>query len=370
MKKTLALFLPSLAHGGAERVMLNIAIGLHQRGEFDIDLVLVEASGPYLEQARASGVRIVDLGCSRIISSLPAVVRYLRKTRPVAVLSALDTTNLVMLWAARIARTNTRVIVSEHCNFSHALAGAVTARSRLLPVLVSRFYPWADEIVSVSAGVADDLAQSTAVPRESMTVIVNPVITPEVERAAQAEPEHPWLAEGENVPVVLGIGRLTYQKNFQLLINAFSKLASDTPARLVILGEGEDRDDLEQQVESLGLTNWVDLPGFVQNPYAFMRKASLFALSSRYEGLPTVLIEALFCGAPVVSTDCPSGPREILLDGNIGALVPCENIDALAAAMRETLLNPPRFVDASVLAPYRLAEVADTYAKIMVEGTG
>lgn len=362
----LTLFLPSLAHGGAERVMLNIAFGLQSRADVDVELLLVEASGPYLEQARENGIRVVDLGCSRIISSVPKVVRYLRRRRPMAVLSALDTTNLVALWAARLARVDTRVVVSEHCNFSSALAGARNAQARLLPPLVSRFYPWADAIVAVSAGVADDLAQSTGVARESMTVVFNPVITPAVVEAARLEPEHRWFAD-HGIPIVLGIGRLTYQKNFELLVEAFARLSKRAPARLIILGEGPDREALQRRIDSLGLSERVDMPGFVQNPYAYMKAASLFVLSSRYEGLPTVLIEALYCGAPVIATDCPSGPREILRGGELGELVPMDDAEALEEAMSAVLSESGKAATAAgALDDYRLARVTERYAAIML----
>ena len=363
--RRIALFLPSLADGGAERVMLNIALGLNERADTDVEMVLVGAHGPYLEQARRGGVRIVDLGGRRIIAALPALVRYLRERRPQAVLSALDTTNLVLLWAARIAGSRARIVVSEHCNFSSALRGAKNFRARLLPSLVSRCYRWSDEIVAVSAGVADDLAESTGLPRESMTVVVNPVVTPTVIERARAKADHPWLAEGQP-PVVLGIGRLTYQKNFSLLLDAFAVVARERPARLIILGDGEERGELLERAVALGLEDRVDLPGFVQNPYAFMSRAAAFVLSSRYEGLPTVLIEALYCGARIVSTDCPSGPREILRDGALGELVAVGDERGLAAAIAEALESPRAAVPAEELDPYRLDVVVERYARLLL----
>jgi glycosyltransferase involved in cell wall biosynthesis len=172
-----------------------------------------------------------------------------------------------------------------------------------------------------------------------MRVIYNPVVTPKLFEQAKEQIDHEWFIEG-SPPFILGVGRFSTQKDFPTLIRAFSIVQKQMPARLMILGEGEDRPQIEALVRDLGLTSEVALPGFVSNPYAFMSRAAVFVLSSVYEGLPTVLIEAMAVGTPVVSTDCPSGPREILEFGKYGKLVPIGDSEAIANAIVTTLKHP------------------------------
>jgi glycosyltransferase involved in cell wall biosynthesis len=165
-------------------------------------------------------------------------------------------------------------------------------------------------------------------------------MTSELSVLAEAPMKDPWLAGGEP-PVILGVGRLATQKDFSTLLHAFARVRSQRPARLLILGEGDKRFELEALAQNLGLARDVRLPGYADNPFAYMRRCSVFVLSSAYEGLPTVLIEAMACGAPVVSTDCPSGPAEILEGGRYGCLVPIGDPDAMASAILTILQDAP-----------------------------
>ena len=362
-QKRLALFLPTLAGGGAERTMLNLAQGITERG-YTVHLVLAQAEGPYLAEVPES-VRLVDLEAWRTLASLPALVRYLRRERPEALLSVLHA-NTIALWARRLAGVSTRVVVCEQNTLSIEAQQASDWRDRILPRLNRRFYPWADGIVAVSKGVADDLAQVTGIPHERIEVVHNPVVTPELREKVQARLDHPWFAPNEP-PVLLAVGRLTAQKGFPTLIQAFGRVRQARRARLLILGEGGQRPDLEALVRPLGLEQDVSLPGFVANPYPYMARASLFVLSSRWEGLPTVLIEASYCGAPIVSTDCPSGPREILRDGQYGQLVPVGDVAALARAIETVLAGkmppPPR----ESWRPFELETVVNQYINMLLE---
>ncbi|MEZ4706075.1 MAG: glycosyltransferase [Caldilineaceae bacterium] len=336
----IAFFLPDLIGAGAQRVMLNLAKGVAARG-YTVDMVLAKAHGSYMGEV-PDAIRIVDLGAPRLIASVPALTRYMRQERPRAMLSGLANANIVALWSKKMARISARLVVTEHNTLSIDTQNALNWRARQIPRLIKRFYHWADGIVAVSNGVANDLAQTTSIPRERIRAIYNPVILPDVAAKAAASVDHPWFGAGEP-PVLLGVGRLTMQKNFPLLIKAFAKVRQNRPARLLILGEGEDRPKLEKMVRTLGVGDDVSLPGFVDNPYAFMANAALFVLSSSWEGLPTVLIEAIYCGAPVVATDCPSGPREILAAGQYGALAPLNDIDALSRIIEAALDgNTPR----------------------------
>ncbi|MGI9952916.1 glycosyltransferase [Moorellaceae bacterium AZ2] len=332
----LTLFLPSLRGGGAERVMVNLARGFVEQG-LDVDLVLAKAEGPYLSQVPPK-VRVIDLGAPRVLASLPGLVRYLRRERPQALLSAMDHANVVALWARRTARVPTRVVVSVHNTVSRASANAPSLRARFTPLWVRLFYPWAEAVVAVSKGVAEDLIRFTGLPREKVRVIYNPVVTPELFAKTEEPLDHPWFAPGEP-PVVLSVGRLTPPKDYPTLIRAFALVRKERPARLMILGEGEERSKLEALVRELGLEADVALPGFVDNPYKYMKRAAVFVLSSAWEGFGNVLVEAMAVGMPVVSTDCPSGPAEILEGGKWGDLVPVGNVELLAKAVVHTLEN-------------------------------
>lgn len=360
-----AFFLPALYGGGAERIVLALAGGVASRG-IPVDLVLARREGPFLSEVPAP-VRIVDLGSRRDLLALPALVRYLRKDRPRVLVSGLHT-NLIALWARRLAGGSTRIIVCEHNTLSSRVGHyASDLRMRWMPRLIGRFYPWADGIVAVSQGVADDLARETKIPRDRIRVIYNPIVTPELAAKAGAPLEHPWFGPGQP-PVVLAVGRLTAQKDFPALIRAFAQARVDHAARLLILGEGEERPALEALVGELGLQGDVELPGFVINPYPYMSKARAFVLSSRWEGLPGVLIEAMFCGTRLVATDCPSGPREILRDGRYGLLVPVGNVEALSlaisTALRGILTPPPR----ESWRPFELDHVVEQYLDIFFKG--
>jgi glycosyltransferase involved in cell wall biosynthesis len=273
---------------------------------------------------------------------LPDLVRYLRQERPLALLAAEPRLNCEAVWARRLAQVPTRLAVSEHLHLSRSKFGSARWRKPYLPRLLRRTYMAADAIIAVSDGVADDLAASTGIPRTHITTIYNPVVTPQLQTKTLEPLDHPWFVPGAP-PVLLSVGRLSRQKDFSTLLRAFARLRmtyAEQNVRLLVLGEGPQRRQLEALIRQLGLGASVDLPGFVDNPFAYMARAAGFVLSSAYEGLPTVLIEALACGCPVVSTDCPSGPAEILRNGQDGQLVPVGNEAALAEALHRLLAVP------------------------------
>lgn len=335
----LAIFLPTLNGGGAERVMVTLANAIAMRG-FAVDLVLATAKGIYLKDVSAS-VRVVDLKAGRVSKALWPLACYLRRECPLAMLSALTHANVAALLARKLARVRTRVVVSEHGLISgeNALAAGISARMTygLVPLL----YPGANGICTVSQDAAQDLAAFTGLPLERVQTIYNPFDLGRLLQLASASLDHPWFADGQP-PVLLAIGRLNEAKDFAVLIRAFDQLRQKRVARLVILGEGELRPELEALLAQLNLgSDVVQLPGFVENPFAWLARCRLFVLSSRREGLPGALIEAMACGTPVVSTDCLSGPREILEDGRWGRLVPAGDASALAQAITATLDTPP-----------------------------
>jgi glycosyltransferase involved in cell wall biosynthesis len=332
----LAFFLPALEGGGAERVMMNLAAGFAEKG-FISDMVLARAEGPML-QFLPSTVNVVDLHASRTLMSVLPLARYLRRQRPLALLAALDHANLVAMAAARLPGARTRTVISIHTTLRNYIADTPDRWARTIPRVMARCQGLADAIVAVSEGAAADFARLAHVSTDRVNVIYNAVVTPALMRAAAEPPAHPWFAD-EKVPVVLALGRLESNKNFKGLVDAFAIVKRRCNARLAIFGEGPERAALEAQVRRLALQDSVALPGYVDNPYSCMARAAAVVLSSDWEGLPTVLIESLALGTPVVSTDCPSGPREILENGALGRLVPVGDVDRMADAIEMTLRN-------------------------------
>ena len=372
MKETtprLAVFLPALYGGGAERTMLNLAQGLAARGHA-VDLLLARAEGPYLEQVSRS-LRVIELNTSRMrarqtLGSIPGLVHYLRRERPHAMVSAMFA-NLIAIWGRVLARAPTRLVVVEQNTFSRSAQEYPRWYARTMRRLMRRFYPCATRVVAVSCGVADDLARAIPMERAAIQVIYNPVLTPELRSKASLPARHPWFASHHS-PVILAAGRLAPQKDYPTLLQAFAQVRQERSARLLILGEGPDRPVLERMAEGLGLDGDFQLPGFVDNPYPLMAGAAAFALSSRWEGLPTVLIEAMYCGAPVVATDCPSGPREILHDGEYGALVGVGDTAALARALVAALDGHRAPPPAESWLPYDSETVLNQYSDLLMEG--
>jgi glycosyltransferase involved in cell wall biosynthesis len=358
-RSKLAIFLPSLRGGGVEKMRLNLAGSFVARG-LDVDLVLQRAEGVYLSQI-PPGVRLIDLRARRIAFSLCPLVAYLRREKPQVLLSGMTHTNDVALLARRLARVNTRVVVSEHSAPGISSCNEQNLRQRFVLSLARLIYPWADGVVAVSKGVADDVAHALRFPRTRITVIHNPASSPEILKKAKEPLEHTWFS-AKKEPVILGAGRLTWQKDFSTLLRAFAVVRKKRAVRLVILGEGEERGRLAALAEELGVAESVDMLGFVDNPYKYMARAAVFVLSSRKEGFGNVLVEALACGTPVVSTDCPSGPAEILEDGRYGELVPVGDYEALARSILSTLDNP---ISASVLQErardFSVEKIADQY---------
>lgn len=363
-QKRVAIFMHGLYGGGVERTMLNLAEGMASKA-VAVDLVLVRLAGAFQSQIPAN-VHLVNLNAGRALSSFWQLVRYMRQSKPDAMLSTIHYTNLVAIWARSWAKQPLRLAVSEHDTFSVWIQTRPVWYRWAFRELLARFYPRADAVVGVSAGVADDLARACRMERERVRVIYNAVITPAQQQKARKPLEHPWFQAGEP-PVVLAIGRLTEQKNFPLLLRAAARVRREQPLRLIILGEGEDRPALERLVETLGLAGDVQLPGFASNPYAYLHHAALFVLSSSWEGLPTVLIEALAYCRAVVSTNCPSGPAEILQGGKYGRLTPVGDEEALAEAIRAGIngeIPPP---PPESWQPYSVSAIADQYLHLLLE---
>lgn len=327
------------AHGGITPVVCNLATGFVEAG-WQVELLTFSPTDPRsLFPSLDKRIRIRNLGKGGRLLHLSRLRAYLREIRPRALLAAGQRPNLLAATCKRLWRPPSRVILSVHNSLSQGLDELGGLRRRLRVLGMRAAYPAADAVVCVSSGVAEDLARYVDIPGEKLNVIYNPAIAPRQLRAVSSSPLHPWLVQGQP-PVILGVGRLTRQKDFPTLIRAFALIAAQRECRLMILGEGQDRQDLELLSVDLGLRGRIEFPGFVEDAMGYMDRAALFVLSSAWEGFGMVLVEAMACGTPVVSTDCPSGPSEILLDGELGPLVPVADPQALAAAMLRAMDAP------------------------------
>lgn len=368
-QKRIAIFMPALHEGGAQRQMLNLAQGIADRGHA-VDFVLAKAEGPYLPQVPKC-VELVDLSEGRPVTwgrtwrSLPALVRYLRQRRPAAMLAVLNRAGLAAVSARRMAGVETTIAVSQRNTLTAWAQESRDWRNWMTLQLTKRMFRQADAVTTVSHGAADDLSQVTKIPRDQIDVIYNPVVTPILKEKMQAPLDHPWFQPGEP-PVVLAVGRLSEQKDYPTLLESFARLRTERTARLVILGEGEQRASLEARVKELGIERDVQMPGWVENPYPYMVRAGLFVLSSKFEGLPGVLIEALYCGAPLVATDCPSGPREILADGRYGTLVPIGDVASISDAMSRALAKPTERPPRESWLKFEMETVVDQYLQLLL----
>ena len=401
----IAMLIANLAGGGAERTVLRIAGGLVGRGH-RVDVALFEPAVAYREEApaavrllalsgraewarrrradmpeslvlepgRAPPVRLARLAAGLVRDFGPGaaallrrasldralrVAHYLERERPDVLFANLAQAEMAALLAARLVATPPPVVpVMRNADPAR---GRRRERRRLL-------FPEAAHIVAVSQGVADHVAATLGLAGDRIATVHNPAVTPDLLRRAGREPDHPWFRDG-GPPVVLGVGRLQPQKDFPTLIEAFRRVREERPCRLLILGEGPERRALESLARRLGLQDSIALPGWVENPYACMSRAALFALSSRHEGFPGALVEALACGCPAVATDCPAGPSEILDDPAL--LAPVGDAAGLAQVMLRALARPadPEALRAGARR-FSMDRALDGYERVLAQVTG
>lgn len=334
----ICLFTASLIGGGGRRVLINLATEFLRQG-YTVDFVVGRKEGSFIAEVPAAAC-IHYLHVPQTIRALPGLTHYLRAARPTALLADDTGTSLVALWARALSRVRTRVIGVVSIIHSWEYTQYPTWKNRLAPCLFRIFIPWADGIIAMSHEAARDFAAMTGLPVHSMRVVYNPILISELMRKAQEPLDHPWFAPG-SPPIILGVGRLVEVKDFATLIRAFALVRQQRRAHLMILGEGAERSALEELIRELNLQDDVVLPGFVQNPYAYMRRSAVFVLSSLAESFGNVLIEAMATGTSIVCTDCPGGIREVLEDGRYSALVPVGDAPAMAAAICAALDAPP-----------------------------
>ena len=356
----IAFLLPNMGGGGAERVALTL-IKRFIDGGWPVDLLLMRAEGELLGLVPSS-VTVIDLGADRIRRAVRPIARYLSDANPRALQVSMWPLTIAGIIAARLGRTGTQVVVSDHAALSKEYAGRGWAHRQFLRWSIRLLYPRAAARVVVAAETAKDLARVSGLPETAFDVIFNPVDPPE--GAADAEADALWEGAGHRI---LTVGRLSPQKNQALLLDAFARLPAD--ARLVILGEGDLRPALERQADELGIADRVRMPGFRLHPGPVYRSADLFVMSSDFEGYPVAMLEAMHAGLPIVSTDCPSGPAEILDDGEFGLLTPCGDSRGLADAMSAALLAPADPDRIKARAEDLSADAANRYLELMTGRT-
>jgi glycosyltransferase involved in cell wall biosynthesis len=362
----LALLLPTLENGGAERAVSVLAGALAARGE-PVDLV-VGSVGRHGHALVPPGVRLVELGTRRVLTSFRALQRYLVREQPAALLVNLTHANaMALITRLHPGSPDVRIVAVEHSTLSGFARHSGAARHRLLPLAARATYRHADALVTVSRGARADLARIVGLPEDRIELIGNAIPAAELRRLADEPPEHPWLAPA-SAPFMLALGNLRPVKGFPSLLHAFAAVRERRKARLIILGEGPQRSRLEDLVRRLGLEDDVQLPGSVANPYPWIARAAGVVLTSGSEGLPTVLLEAMLLGRPIVAVDCPSGPREILADGRLGRLVAPGDAPALVDGIAWALDAGPMPVPQDVVDAHDPDRVASRYLELLRPG--
>jgi glycosyltransferase involved in cell wall biosynthesis len=346
----IALFISNLTGGGAQRKMVTLANAFAERGH-RVDLLTAEDGGVLRDRVdgrvhvrsletfwtRLPGIRGTKR--RRMLAAVRPLARYLRDERPQVLMSTSDSVNVAAVLAHGRARSDARLVLRIDNQIARSPDVEGTRGQRRRVRRVRRLFPRADFVIAISHGVGEDVLRHGGCRPEQLRVLHNPSLDATLEKRALEPPGHPWL-ERPGAPVVVGVGRLVPQKDFETLLRAFANVRAETDARLVILGEGREHERLQACAEELGIARDVDLAGFHPNPIAVMARSAVFVLSSAWEGFGNVVVEALAAGCPVVSTDCPSGPAEILEDGRWGQLVPVGDADALAAAILSALADP------------------------------
>ena len=331
----ISVFIPSLRGGGVERVVVNLANEFIKRG-YSIELVLASYEGE-LVNALSSNIKVINFNRKRVIYCLPLLIKYYISMRPTVLLSAMEHTNLVSIMAKILSRVPVKIVISVHTNIDFAVVQRKNIFSKILLICIKIFYRYADEIISVTKKGIIDIKRAANIKKKHIHSIYNPILTDIFYEQLEIHLTCQWITSSA-VPIILSAGRLDPVKDFITLIKAFAVVIESINCRLVIIGEGVERKKLESLIVKLGLEDSVLLPGFVNNPFSYMKYASVFVLSSLAEGFGNVLVEAMACKLPIISTDCPMGPREILTDK--GTLVPIENFEIMADQIRKVLSMP------------------------------
>lgn len=370
---TVSIILPTLAIGGAEKVLVDLANGLSSH-HWRVQLITLSKTGPLAASLNA-GVELVNLNCASYRKAVLALAQHFDVMRPEVVLTSLYATGLAVIAAKAIATHKPKVVIGAHNSLRAKVAQPDNVKDKyLLMPLCRLLFPWADAFIAVSKGVAGELQTTLRLPAGKVRVIYNPVVTRELVARASETVSHPWLVDptGRVFKTIIAVGRLVEQKGFDVLLKAFARLRQDCDSRLIIVGGGPLLNELEQLAVKLEISEYVDFVGMQDNPQKFVSRANLFVLSSRWEGLGNVVIEAMACGCPVVATNCTYGPSEILEDGKYGALAAVDSSDDLACKMMDALTSiDPSHVDKATLRSraleFSLEAAVDRYDRVLTD---
>jgi len=355
MSKKISLLIPSLSGGGAQKVMVKLANYFVSQGLL-VDLVLVKREGPYIKDVD-SGVNIVNLDCKRVALSIASLVKYFKTSNTDAVLVTIHHMSIIAIVARVLSMANFRLIIRQPNYLSHTVPQNMLTRFYLS--MVCFMFNKSDGVIGISQGVSDDLLSNGV---QNVKTIYNPIDFQQVHKMSHEDDDLDF-----SHPLIIGIGRLEKQKNFSLLIKAFSIVAESVDAQLLILGEGSLSSRLKKEALDLGVSERVQFLGFVDNPYKYLKKSDVFVLSSLWEGFGNVLVESLAVGTQIVSTDCQSGPSEILDNGKYGTLVKVGDSKVLA---REIIASLERPIESDILInrskDFSLSVISKQYLKVLL----
>ena len=360
---SVTLITHDLKGGGTQRVMVLLASGMAERG-VDVELISIKGCDESVS-GLSPAVKLRPLNASRCMKGMMPLIKHLRAVRSDVILSAPAHVNLMSVVARRVARCRIPLLVAEHSCPSYASRHGARWHVRIAHTLARYLYRYAGAVVAVSNGVAEELASRCGLDRQRLHCIYNPVLPGDFDELANRAVDHPWVTSMDK-PIVLAVGRLEKVKNFTMLFQAFALLREQCDARLVVLGEGRERYHLTETAEALGFSSDLYMPGYLSNPYPWMRSASVLALTSESESFGNVLIEAMACRTPVVTVDCPTGPREILEAGRYGRLVPVDDVAAFAGALYDAIRLPGDLEAARQRAmEFTVERSVDQYAQVM-----
>jgi len=333
-RSKVALFLPNMYGGGAQRIMVTLANEFVTLG-VEVDLIVANYSGPYCQDV-SSEVRVINLEASRALTSLPGLINYLRSEKPAGLLSTLMYANVIAVCAHWLSRSGARLVVREAVSLSRFDGQPNSIKRTVLIKMAKYAYRYANSVISISEDSAKDIVKVLKINRDKIECIYNPAYN-----KCNGSGGRFIRSKNSDRCIILSAGRLSPVKDFLTLVESFSILVKEKKAYLVILGQGVEKEEIKRTAKELGVWRNMAMPGFVENPFSYMRLADVFVLSSRSEAFGNVLVESMACGTPVVSTDCPGGPAEILENGKWGHLVPVGDPEALADAIIDTLEEPP-----------------------------
>jgi glycosyltransferase involved in cell wall biosynthesis len=364
-KKKLAIFVAAISGGGVEKVIVNLVNEFVKKG-IAVDLLIADTkklSTVYI----SSDVKIIDLKSKRVLFCIPKLIFYLIKTRPYVLFSAMDYVNIIAIISKLISCTSTRIVVSNHAKLEYFIENEKLIKFKILKKLTSYLYARADKVIAVSKGLEIMLIKELNLKSSKVSMIYNPIYSESLLKASR-EDAHDSCAFTNTTPYIISVGRFALEKDYPTLIYAFNEVRKKRDIKLIILGDGPQWDSIQKLIKILDLKNHICTPGFLINPYPLIRNSACFVLSSVNEGFGNVLVEALTLGTPIVSTNCFSGPSEILENGRWGALVPIGDYNRMAKSIIAEIDNKQNRNESllsSHLEKFTISLVAEKYIQIL-----